>query len=88
MAGKFRVKANRVRSSRQAVSVRRNAFQINEPAPFETAAGVPEAPGIFLLVFLLGRWVVNTDNENSQNSGFSGRITIAEKADSRDDARR
>jgi hypothetical protein len=46
--------------------------------------GVPEAPGIISL----GRQAVITDNENSQNTGFSGRITIAEKADSRDDARR
>jgi hypothetical protein len=47
MAGKFRVKANRVRSSRQAVSVRRNAFQINEPERFESAGTVPEALRIF-----------------------------------------
>jgi hypothetical protein len=47
-------------------------------------AGVPGGARIISL----GRQVVITDNENSQNTGFSGRITIAEKADSRDDARR
>jgi hypothetical protein len=46
--------------------------------------GVPEA----LRIISLGRQVVITENENSQNSGLSGRIAIAEEAYSRDDARR
>jgi hypothetical protein len=83
MAGKFRVKANRARSSGQSASLRRNAFQINEPAGFESQSPVPGR----LKVFLLGRLVVITDNKNRQNTGFSGRISRPEKAHSRDDAR-
>jgi hypothetical protein len=38
--------------------------------------------------FSLGRSAAITDNESTQNSGFSGRIPHPEKVDSRDDARR
>jgi hypothetical protein len=84
MGGKFRVKANRARSSGLTISVRRNLYQSNEPARFVSRTGIP--PG--LTVFLLGRLVVITDNETTQNSGFSGRMAESEKARSRDDARR
>jgi hypothetical protein len=78
------VKANRVRILAQTSTVRLNLLQINEPARSLTTRGVPEA----VRIISLGRQVVITDNESSQNSGFSGRIAIPEKADSRDDARR
>jgi hypothetical protein len=78
------VKANRVRILRQAFTVRRNVLQINEPPRSHSKSGVPAG----VKIISLGRQVVITDNENSQNSGFSGRITITEKAVSRDDARR
>jgi hypothetical protein len=84
MGGKFRVKANRARSSGLTISVRRNLFQSNEPARFVSRIGILHR----LHVFLLGRSAVITDNESIQNSGFSGRMTGSEKARSRDDARR
>jgi hypothetical protein len=36
---------------------------------------IPDGPGFFLL----GRSGVITDNENSQNSGFSGKLVRPEK---------
>ena len=84
MGGKFRVKANRARSSGLTVSVRRILLQSNEPARFVSRSGVPEG----LSIFLLGRLAVITDNKITQNSGFSGRTVAPEKARRRDDARR
>src|ERR1700730_17232102 len=81
--GKFRVKMNPVRSSRQVGSLRRNALQINQPARLELQS---EASGRFHFFCLADRLRIPTMKVHKTPAVLAiGRL---EKADSRDDVRR